>query len=190
MTEQEFLKLRKEGRDIIKGVNKRHLYPDYQSDQQLKNPQPPLVKAPMRDTAIDLPLNFDALNANASLLDLANARKSSRVYTQENISWLQLSYLLWVTQGIKEIRGKAYATLRTVPCGGGRHPFETYLFVNHVEGLPQGLYHYLQMGHIYIKSAYLYANRIGQPKLPSYSTGVSYLTVWNGDTESSRTISP
>mgnify|MGYP007053765382 CR=1 FL=1 len=29
------------------------------SDQNLKKPQPPLVKAPMRDQAIDLPVNYD-----------------------------------------------------------------------------------------------------------------------------------
>lgn len=121
---------------------------DFESDQDLKRPQPPLVKAPMRpaEAAIRLPLEFEGLTT-ANLTDLLFARKSNRVYTQETISLQQLSYLLWATQGIKDIRGKAYATIRTVPCGGARHEFETYLIVRNVEGLEPGAYHYLPMGH-------------------------------------------
>jgi SagB-type dehydrogenase family enzyme len=39
------------------------------------------------------------------------------------------------------------ASLRIVPSGGARHPFETYLFVSRVEGLDQGLYRYLPFDH-------------------------------------------
>lgn len=122
-------------------------YPDYESDQDLKKPQPPLVKAAMRDEAIDLPMDFENLDISKSFVDIINSRKSNRVYTQENMTLLQLSYLLWATQGIKAIRGKSYATLRTVPCGGARHQYETYLYVRYVEGLKEGYYHYLPMGH-------------------------------------------
>ena len=41
----------------------------------------------------------------------------------------------------------ASSTLRTVPSAGGRHPFETYLFVNSVRGLDPGLYRYLSVEH-------------------------------------------
>ena len=34
-----------------------------------------------------------------------------------------------------------------MPCGGARHPFETYLLVRKVEGLVSGAYHYLPMTH-------------------------------------------
>ena len=40
-----------------------------------------------------------------------------------------------------------YATRRTVPSGGSRHPFETYLAVMKVDGLAQGLYRYLAIEH-------------------------------------------
>ena len=63
------------------------------------------------------------------------------------MSLLALSYLLWCTQGVKGIRGKSYATLRTVPSAGARHPFETYLVIQRVDGLDAGLYHYLPMTH-------------------------------------------
>ena len=36
------------GRDFMKADRSDELYPDYETDQQLKLPQPPLTKAPMR----------------------------------------------------------------------------------------------------------------------------------------------
>lgn len=122
-------------------------YQDFESDQQLKLPQPPLVKAPMSDKALPLPRNFEDLDLKQDFLSLLTERKSSRVYTRQPISLLQLSFMLWAAQGIKDIRGKAYATLRTVPSGGARHGFETYLSVQNVEGLQPGAYHYLPLGH-------------------------------------------
>ena len=120
---------------------------DYLSDQQLKRPQPPLVKAAMREEAIGLPSDFSALPIDNDFLHVINTRASHRVYTGEAMSLRELSYLLWCTQGVKEIRGRAYATLRTVPCGGARHEFETYIAVLNVEGLKPGIYHYLPMTH-------------------------------------------
>ena len=118
---------------------------DFKSDQQQMLPQPPLVKEPVSDVRIDLPMDFRPLQLDKDLLSVIFNRVSSRVYTQEPIKLLELSFLLWATQGIKGIRGKKYATLRTVPCGGARHPFETYLIVRNVEGLKPGKYHYLPM---------------------------------------------
>ncbi len=117
------------------------------SDQQLKLPQPPLVKAPMATTAIDLPKNYRDLKLNGDILDILFKRESHRVFTDAPMTLLTLAYLLWATQGIKSIRGQNYATLRTVPCGGARHEFETYLIIRHVEGLEPGAYHYLPMTH-------------------------------------------
>lgn len=120
---------------------------DYLTDQELKRPQPPLTKAPMRDEAIDLPHDFGELSINNDFLDVINKRRSLRIYSDENLSLRELSYLLWCTQGIKSVRGKSYATIRTVPSGGARHPFECYLAVRKVEGLNEGLYHYLPKNH-------------------------------------------
>ena len=122
---------------------------DFESDQELKRPQPPLVKAPMRDESARTPLprDFEALERKDDLLSLIRDRRSARIYTGERMSLLQLSFLLWATQGIKNLRGKKYATLRTVPCGGARHEFEIYLMVQNVEGLIPGAYHYLPMEH-------------------------------------------
>lgn len=122
----------------------------FESDQQLRLPQPPLVKAPIAPENGTIPLcrDFHQLSLENNVLDVFLNRKSSRVYTQEAMTLDQLSFLLWATQGIKQLRGRAYATLRTVPSGGARHPFETYLLVRNVAGLEPGAYHYLPMEHV------------------------------------------
>ena len=38
-------------------------------------------------------------------------------------------------------------TLRTVPSAGARHPFETFLLLNNVEGFEAGLYRYIATKH-------------------------------------------
>lgn len=146
MDQKEIEQIIQKGRAFMKSSVEKE--PEgYLTDQEKKLPQPPLVKAAMRSQALDLPRNFEDLHLSGDLMSVILKRKSSRVYTQENISLLQLSFLLWATQGVKGIRGKSYATLRTVPAGGARHPFETYLLVKHVEGLTPGAYHYLPMTH-------------------------------------------
>ena len=119
----------------------------YLTDQEMKLQQPPLAKAPMTDCVMDLPKDFSGLNIDNDFLHIINSRESHRVYTGEAMTLEELSYLLWCTQGVKEIRGRAYATLRTVPCGGARHEFECYFAVRNIEGLEEGLYHYLPMHH-------------------------------------------
>ena len=117
------------------------------TDQELKKPQPPLAKAPMTDRIIDLPNDFGELDIRTDFLGIINDRKSHRVYTDQPLSLRELSYLLWCTQGVKDVRGKSYATIRTVPCGGARHEFECYMAIRRVDGLEPGLYHYLPMTH-------------------------------------------
>lgn len=121
--------------------------PDYKTDQYAGVKQPPLFKDPVSDVMIDLPTDFDSLNINNDFLKVVNTRSSHRVYREENMTLTELSFILWCAQGVKELRGRAYATLRTVPCGGARHEFELYLCVQHVEGLKPGYYHYLPQKH-------------------------------------------
>lgn len=146
MDEKKYREIIENNRNFMRGYRGGDHYP---SDQMKKLPQPPLTKAPMRgeEAKIKLPTDFTGLDRKADILDILYDRKSSRVYTDEEISLTTLSFLLWATQGVKEIRGRAYATLRPVPSAGGRHPYETYLIVRKVEGLTPGKYHYLPMEH-------------------------------------------
>ena len=128
------------------------------SDQEMKKPQPPLEKAASGEV-IELPV-FDTALAHLSYLDLLDFRRSERVYTGAPATQEQLAFLLWSVQGVQEIRGEnRYATLRPVPSGGARHPFELYIAVLNVERLKQGIYHYLPLEHVGEKQAaieYLY----------------------------------
>ena len=138
------------GRAFMRGYRDNDPYDEeFESDQDLKLPQPPLTKAPMAsdDNRIALTKDFSQLPMLHNLPQLIESRRSARIYTQEGMTLEQLSFLLWACQGVKSIRGKAYATLRTVPSGGARHPFETYLMVRNVAGLKPGAYHYLPMEH-------------------------------------------
>ncbi|MBN2504833.1 MAG: SagB/ThcOx family dehydrogenase [Bacilli bacterium] len=145
MPSEKIRKLIESGRDFLRfdGVEDDHEL----SDQQLRLPQPPLVKDRSSDVVVDLPNNFNDLPLKNDILAVINDRVSHRVYTDESMSLLELSFLLWSTQGVKSIRGNNYATLRTVPCGGARHEFETYLAVRNIEGLKKGSYHYLPLTH-------------------------------------------
>lgn len=137
------------GREFMKGERKNDPRMDFESDQERKLPQPPLVKSPIvpEESWIKLPMDFDTLKLKNDVISLIRDRRSARIYTQENMSIKELSFLLWATQGIKSIRGKSYATIRTVPCGGARHQFETYLMLRKVDDLQPGVYHYLPMEH-------------------------------------------
>jgi SagB-type dehydrogenase family enzyme len=73
-------------------------------------------------------------------------RHSIRSYRRVPITPEELSFLLWCTQGVKEVHG-TQATFRTVPSAGARHAFETYVLVNNVEGLEPGLYRFLALTH-------------------------------------------
>jgi SagB-type dehydrogenase family enzyme len=120
-----------------------------ETDQKQKLPQPPLQKFVEEDAEIIvLPeVNKDIITKE-NIFDCLMDRKSNRIYTEESLSLEELSFLLWSTQGVKKVVGKVnFATFRTVPSGGARHPFETYLVINKVEGLRKGVYRYLSLEH-------------------------------------------
>jgi SagB-type dehydrogenase family enzyme len=81
------------------------------------------------------------------LVEAIRRRRSRRRFTGAPLTLDELSFLLWATQGVSKVFDGNAGSLRTVPSGGARHPFETYLFVNHVEGLESGLYRYLPIEH-------------------------------------------
>ncbi|MBN2501777.1 MAG: SagB/ThcOx family dehydrogenase, partial [Anaerolineales bacterium] len=87
----------------------------------------------------------DAIHTD--LKRLIEARTSTRKYQPTSITQEELAYLLWCTQGVKEITGDNYATHRNVPSAGARHAFETFVLANRVDGLPVGVYRYLALEH-------------------------------------------
>jgi len=86
-----------------------------------------------------------------SVREAIHDRRSRRDYSDAPFSLEELSYLLWATQGISKLErdgdGTLLAQYRTVPSGGAKHPFESYLFINRVTGVAPGLYRYLPIEH-------------------------------------------
>ena len=127
-----------------------------ETDQKKKIPPPaPQKPCPKDATLVELVLPQDLTVGEMPLLEAINRRKSRRKFTEEPLTLEELSFLLWATQGVRETSGDGPMTRRTVPSAGSRHPFETYLFVNRVEGLVPGLYRYLPLDH---KLCFLYAD--------------------------------
>ena len=138
---------REDYREILKANTLSELY-DVETDQDKEFPQPDVQKTCHEtDLLIDLCPVADFEEMNASLLDTLKGRKSRRKFADDHISFNELSFMLWSTQGVKKIVSKGYATLRTVPSAGARHPFETYIIVQNVQGLDPGVYRYLPLEH-------------------------------------------
>jgi SagB-type dehydrogenase family enzyme len=121
------------------------------TDQRAGVPVPPLQKAYPEDAQlIDLVAAEDLTVGQMPVIQAIKQRRSHRTYTDEPLTLEELSFLVWATQGISEVDShgrQLVGTLRTVPSGGARHPFETYLLVRRVEGLAPGLYRYLPVEH-------------------------------------------
>ena len=86
------------------------------------------------------------LSQNMSLDQTLRMRQSIRHFSSEPMTQEQLSYLLWASTGIQRVeRGLEF---RPVPSAGALYPIETYLTVNNVEGMTQGIYHHSIRGHL------------------------------------------
>ena len=118
------------------------------SPQMKGVPKPEVVKT-MTGEVIKLPNPQTVQPKNNDFRAILEGRTSIRAYSDDALSKDELSYLLWLTQGVKEIKetAKNSITLRTVPSAGARHPFETYLYINRVEGVDSGLYFYNSVKH-------------------------------------------
>ncbi len=117
-------------------------------DQVRELAQPPLQKIYEPECIkIDLPMpeHFPQMKP-VDFLALIELRASVRDYSTQPMPLLELSFLLWCSQGIKMVLGDK-ATKRTVPSAGSRHALETYLLINNVEGVEPGLYRFLAIEH-------------------------------------------
>lgn len=121
---------------------------DLESDQKKLISQPPLEKPYNGDAKpIDLPNIDKSIVKKKDIYDCFIDRASHRKYKEESLTLEELSYLLYITQGVKRIKGDNYATIRPVPSAGARHPYETYIAANRVYGLNKGVYRYLPIEH-------------------------------------------
>ena len=122
------------------------------TDQQKGRPPPPAQKpVPAGAKRTVLPDPGSPGLGHMPLEQAIRTRRSLREYGDDALTLKELSFLLWATQGVSKVErneeGHIVNQFRTVPSGGARHPFETYLLVNRVEGLTPGVYRYLPLEH-------------------------------------------
>lgn len=114
---------------------------------------PPAIQKPCPPGAkrLDLVAPEKLTSGAMSVRDAIRNRRSRREFSAAAFSLEELSYLVWSTQGLSRVdtngAGQVTAQYRTVPSGGARHPFESYLVISRVEGVTPGLYRYLPVEH-------------------------------------------
>jgi len=99
--------------------------------------QPPLFKEYADAPKIPLPVVTprDGMSVEQAIVQ----RRSVRDYVGE-LTLDELNRLLFYSTGINDRRWGS--GLRAAPSAGAQYPIETYLVVNYVAGLAQGIYHY------------------------------------------------
>jgi SagB-type dehydrogenase family enzyme len=126
----------------------KNLVLEDETDQMKGLPIPPIQKPYPEDAMLIDLISPDSIQLeDISIVQAINNRESRRKYLDVELTIEELSFLLWATQGVKELARGGLVTKRTVPSGGAMHPYETYLIINKVSGLKSGLYRYLAIEH-------------------------------------------
>ena len=134
-------------REMTKGYNASDAEAE-PTDQEQKLPFPMPLKEAKGTEILSLSLDFENIVKDVNLFTLLQERESRRIYAEAPMTLQELSFLLWATQGVRRFAGRQkQVTFRNVPSAGSRHPLETYLFINKVENLNPGIYHYLPSCH-------------------------------------------
>ena len=84
-------------------------------------------------------------NKERSFWDIITNRHSTRKFSKDPISLMELSLLLFGMSGLTRIFPQY--TFRTTPSAGGLFPIETYCAINRVNDIQNGLYHYDILEH-------------------------------------------
>lgn len=79
------------------------------------------------------------LKIDVSLEDVILQRYSAESFTGESVSFEKLSTVLQYSYGVIQ---RPEGERRPIPSGGALYPLDIYILVNHVDGLPHGIYHY------------------------------------------------
>ncbi|MEA1973898.1 MAG: SagB/ThcOx family dehydrogenase [Candidatus Cloacimonadota bacterium] len=117
------------------------------TDQALGKKMPPIQKEyDKNDIIIKLPKISEISHINeVDVFTAIKNRKSHRSFVNDYLTLEELSFLLYSTQGIRDINNNR--TFRTVPSAGNRHPFETYILACNVDGLDKAVFRYLPIEH-------------------------------------------
>ena len=108
-------------RDDLGSIPGAHYFKNYADAERLMLPQPDLSQP-------------------ADLWQCLAKRRSERNTTPDPLSLEELSRLMWAAQGVTAQAGSYL--FRTAPSAGALYPFETYLYINKVADVSQGIYHF------------------------------------------------
>lgn len=132
-----------EARAFLKDTTRLQI--DFRLTAQSRGVAPPPAQKPCDPARPRIGLPPPRREGGPTLLEAIEGRRSHRRFADSALSLVELSTLLWATQGVQRV-GVA-ATFRPVPSAGARHAFETYLCVLNVEELAVGVYRYLPLEH-------------------------------------------
>ena len=96
---------------------------------------PETVMAKYKTIQLPPPLTKGEISLEEAILK----RRSQRSFTKKELSWQEISQLLWACQGITA--GKSGFRFRASPSAGALYPMEIYLLSK------EGLFHYLPEGN-------------------------------------------
>lgn len=131
--------------------NRQAIRPSWEALRQSETPRDrgeerPMLFHPVDPAKTQVPLRTTFPHLRPKYLhEVIASRRSLRQYGVGNLSFEELSYLMFETARVDEIR--QHAMFRTIPTGGATNAMETYLYVHRVDDLPRGLYHYQQTSH-------------------------------------------
>ena len=100
--------------------------------------KPETYKSYPSNKTIQLPSQLQ--ETNTLFTEVLQKRKSTRAFSTEPLSKVDLAFLLWASTGIQ--RQENSYEFRTAPSAGALYPIETYIAANNVEDVAKGIYHY------------------------------------------------
>jgi SagB-type dehydrogenase family enzyme len=119
----------------------------YMRKRKAWRPSPPLYQSNRRmKTVVGLPRT----DTSAEPFALMRRRRSRRRFRQDAVSLKALADCLFAGNGIVEFADDVdygRLPLSMTPSGGGRNPFELYVYARKVTGLKTGFYHYAALDH-------------------------------------------
>jgi len=152
-----------------------------QSDQSRGIPAPPLEKAiPEGSVTIALPPIDQIELGTMPLADVLKRRRSRRAFNRDPLTLEELAFLCWSVAGVQRIGPKNVWTQRTSPSGGARHPFETYLVIERVEGTEPGIYRYSGMRHelVLVKPGEGFVAHLAETAVQTFVKDSAVVFVW------------
>ncbi len=84
--------------------------------------------------------------ATPTFSEVLQKRKSTRSFSTQPLSKVDLAFLIWAATGIQ--RAEHGYEFRTAPSAGALYPIETYIATNNIQDIEKGIYHYNIKNHL------------------------------------------